>query len=148
MKSEKLAMTDYKQEVFKEFRDIVKAVCPSAKKKGFRHTWNKNVYTFEIDDMTLVINRDRQMWTFKLTLTSEDTAKNGNIFDKITKTCDLKYQLYDDDVNKKVEAFENVRIALEALIETHDSHHFKSVTILGSDLDLTTLDNYKEKKGN
>lgn len=34
-------MTDYKQEVFAEFGDIVKAVCPSAKKKGFRHTWNK-----------------------------------------------------------------------------------------------------------
>lgn len=95
--------------------------------------------------MTLVINRDRQMWTFKLTLTSEDTAKNGNIFDKITKTVELNYQLYDDSINKRVEAFENVRIALEALIETHNSHHFKSVTILGSDLDLTTLDNYKER---
>ena len=140
-------MTDYKQEVFEEFSDIVKAVCPSAKKKGFRHTWNKNVYTFEIDGMTLVINRDRQMWTFVLKLTSEDTAKNGNIFDKITKTVELNYQLYDDSINKRVEAFENVRIALEALIETHNSHHFKSVTILGSDLDLTTLDNYKEKKG-
>lgn len=138
----------YKQKVFLEFEEIVKSVCLSAKKKGFRHTWNKNVYTFDIDSMTLVINRDRQMWTFKLTLTSEDTAKNGNIFDKITKTCELKYQLYDDGVNKKVEAFENVRIALEALIETHNSHHFKSVTILGSDLDLTNLDNYKEKKGN
>lgn len=34
-------MTDYKQEVFEEFADIVKAVCPSAKKKGLRHTWNK-----------------------------------------------------------------------------------------------------------
>lgn len=140
-------MTDYKQEVFAEFADIVKAVCPSAKKKGFRHTWNKNVYTFDIDGMTLVINRDRQMWTFVLKLTSEDTAKNGNIFDKITKTVELNYQLYDDDINKKVEAFENVQIALEALIETHNSHRFKSVTILGSDLDLTTLDNYKEKKG-
>lgn len=138
----------YKQKVFLEFEEIVKSVCPSAKKKGFRHTWNKNVYTFDIDSMTLVINRDRQMWTFKLTLTSEDTAKNGNIFDKITKTCELKYQLYDDNINKKVEAFENIRIALEALLETHESHHFKSVTILGSDLDLTNLDNYKEKKGN
>ena len=139
-------MTDYKQQVFEEFGDIVKAVCPSAKKKGFHHTWNKNVYTFDIDGMTLVINRDRQMWTFVLKLTSEDTAKNGNIFDKITKTSELNYQLYDDDINQKVEAFENVRIALEALIETHNSHHLKSVTILGSDLDLTTLDNYKEKK--
>ena len=138
----------YKQKVFLEFEEIIKSICPLAKKKGFRHTWNKNVYTFEIDGMTLVINRDRQMWTFKLTLTSEDTAKNGNIFDKITKTVELNYQLYDDGVNKKVEAFENVRIALEALIETHNSHHFKSVTILGSDLDLTNLDNYKEKKGN
>lgn len=98
-------MTDYKQQVFEEFADIVKAVCPSAKKKGFRHTWNKNVYTFEIDDMTLVINRDRQMWTFVLELTSEDTAKNGNIFDKITKTVELNYQLYDDSINKRVEAF-------------------------------------------
>ena len=139
-------MTDYKQEVFAEFGDVVKSVCPSAKKKGFRHTWNKNVYTFDIDGMTLIINRDRQMWTFVLKLTSEDTAKNGNIFDKITKTVELNYQLYDDSINKRVEAFENVRIALEALIETHNSHHFKSVTILGSDLDLTTLDNYKEKK--
>lgn len=138
----------YKQKVFLEFEEIIKSVCPSAKKKGFRHTWNKNVYTFDIDGMTLVINRDRQMWTFVLKLTSEDTAKNGNIFDKITKTVELNYQLYDDDINQKVEAFENVRIALEALIETHNSHHFKSVTILGSDLDLTTLDNYKEKKGN
>lgn len=138
---------DYKQEVFEEFADVVKAVCPSAKKKGFRHTWNKNVYTFDIDGMTLVINRDRQMWTFVLKLTSEDTAKNGNIFDKITKTVELNYQLYDDSINKRVEAFENVRIALEALIETHNSHHFKSVTMLGSDLDLTTLVNYKEKKG-
>ena len=59
----------YKQKVFEEFADIVKSVCPNAKKKGFRHTWNKNVYTFDIDDMTLVINRDRQMWTFLLTLT-------------------------------------------------------------------------------
>lgn len=139
-------MTDYKQEVFNEFADIVKSVCPSAKKKGFRHTWNKNVYTFDIDGMTLVINRDRRMWTFVLKLTSEDTAKNGNIFDKITKTVELNYQLYDDNINQRIEAFENVRIALEALIETHNSHHFKSVTILGSDLDLTTLDNYKEKK--
>ena len=140
-------MTDCKQEVFNEFADIVKSVCPSAKKKGFRHTWNKNVYTFDIDSMTLVINRDRQMWTFVLKLTSEDTAKNGNIFDKITKTVELNYQLYDDDINQKIEAFENVRIALEALIETHNSHRFKSVTILGSDLDLITLENYKEKKG-
>ena len=96
--------------------------------------------------MTLVINRDRQMWTFALTLIGNDTAKDGTIFDKITKTVELNYQLYDDDINKRIEAFENVRIALEALIETHNSHHFKSVTILGSDLDLTTLDNYKEKK--
>lgn len=138
----------YKQKVFLEFEEIIKSVYPSAKKKGFRHTWNKNVYTFDIDGMTLVINRDRQMWTFVLKLTSEDTAKNGNIFDKITKTVELNYQLYDDSINKRFEAFENVRIALEALIETHNSHHFKSVTILGSDLDLTTLDNYKEKKGN
>lgn len=139
-------MTDYKQQVFEEFADVVKAVCPSAKKKGFRHTQNKNVYTFDIDSMTLVINRDRQMWTFALTLIGNDTAKDGTIFDKITKTVELNYQLYDDDINKRIEAFENVRIALEALIETHNSHHFKSVTILGSDLDLTTLDNYKEKK--
>ena len=138
----------YKQKVFLEFEEIIKSVCPLAKKKGFRHTWNKNVYTFDIDGMTLVINRDRQMWTFVLKLTSEDTAKNGNIFDKITKTSELNYQLYDDDINQKVEVFENVRIALEALIETHNSHHFKSVTILGSDLDLTNLSNYKEKKGN
>ena len=138
----------YKQKVFLEFEEIIKSICPLAKKKGFRHTQNKNVYTFDIDGMTLVINRDRQMWTFVLKLTSEDTAKNGNIFDKITKTVELNYQLYDDSINKRVEAFENVRIALEALIETHNSHHFKSVTILGSDLDLTTLDNYKEKKGN
>ena len=138
----------YKQKVFLEFEEIIKSICPLAKKKGFRHTWNKNVYTFDIDGITLVINRDRQMWTFVLKLTSEDTAKNGNIFDKITKTVELNYQLYDDSINKRVEAFENVRIALEALIETHNSHHFKSVTMLGSDLDLTTLDNYKEKKGN
>ena len=136
----------YKQKVFLEFEEIIKSICPSAKKKGFRHTWNKNVYTFDIDGMTLVINRDRQMWSFLLTLTSKDTAKNGRTFDKVTKTVELNYQLYDDDINQKVEAFENVRIALEALIETHNSHHFKSVTILGSDLDLTTLDNYKEKK--
>lgn len=138
----------YKQKVFLEFEEIIKSVYPSAKKKGFRYTWNKNVYTFDIDGMTLVINRDRQMWTFLLTLTGKDTAKNGRTFDKVTKTVELNYQLYDDDINQKVEAFENVRIALEALIETHNSHHFKSVTILGSDLDLTTLDNYKEKKGN
>lgn len=62
-------MTDCKQQVFEEFADIVKSVCPNAKKKGFRHTWDKNVYTFDIDGMTLVINRDRQMWTFALTLT-------------------------------------------------------------------------------
>lgn len=31
----------YKQKVFNEFGDIVKSVCSSAKKKGFRHTWNK-----------------------------------------------------------------------------------------------------------
>lgn len=136
----------YKQKVFLEFEEIIKSICPSAKKKGFRHTWNKNVYTFDIDGMTLVINRDRQMWTFLLTLTGKDTAKNGRTFDKVTKTVELNYQLYDDDINQKVEAFENVRIALEALIETHNSHHFKSVTILGSDLDLTTLVNYKEKK--
>lgn len=136
----------YKQKVFLEFEEIIKSICPSAKKKGFRHTWNKNVYTFDIDGMTLVINRDRQMWTFLLTLTGKDTAKNGRTFDKVTKTVELNYQLYDYDINQKVEAFENVRIALEALIETHNSHHFKSVTILGSDLDLTTLDNYKEKK--
>lgn len=141
-------MTDYKQEVFNEFADIVKAVCPSAKKKGFRHTWNKNVYTFDIDGMTLVINRDRQMWTFLLTLTGKDTAKNGRTFDKVTKTSELNYQLYDDDINQKVEAFENIRIALEALIETHNSHHFRSVTLLDYDLDLITLENYKEKKGN
>ena len=61
MKSEINTMTDYKQQVFAEFGDIVKSVCPSAKKKGFRHTWNKNVHTFDIDGMTLVINRDRQM---------------------------------------------------------------------------------------
>lgn len=139
-------MTDYKQQIFEEFGDIVKSVCPSAKKKGFRHTWNKNVYTFDIDGMTLIINRDRQMWTFVPKLISEDTAKNGNTFDKITKTVELNYQLYDDDINQRIEAFENVRIALEALIETHNSHHFKSVTLLGSDLDLTTLDNYKERK--
>ena len=154
MKSEIITMTatsieiGYKQKVFEEFGNIVKSVCPSAKKKGFRHTWNKNVYTFDIDSMTLVINRDRQMWTFKLTLTGKDTAKNGRTFDKVTKTVELNYQLYDDDINRKVEAFENIRIALEALLQTHESHHFKSVTILGSDLDLTTLDNYKEKKGN
>lgn len=134
------------KKVFLEFEEIIKSICPSAKKKGFRHTWNKNVYTFDIDGMTLVIDRDRQMWTFLLTLTGKDTAKNGRTFDKVTKTVELNYQLYDDDINQKVEAFENVRIALEALIETHNSHHFKSVTILGSDLDLTTLDNYKEKK--
>lgn len=136
---------DYRQQVFAEFSDIVKSVCPSAKKKGFRHTWNKNVYIFDINGMTLVINRDRQMWTFVPKLISEDTAKNGNTFDKITKTVELNYQLYDDEINKRVEAFENVRIALEALLETHNSHHFKSVTLLGSDLDLTTLDNYKER---
>lgn len=139
---------DYKQQVFEEFADVVKSVCPNAKKKGFRHTWNKNVYTFDIDGMTLVINRDRQMWTFALTLTGEDTAKNGNTFHKITKTQELDYQLYDDDINKKVEAFENIRIALEDLLETHESHHFKSVTLLSGDLDLITLNNYKEKKGN
>lgn len=138
----------YKQKVFLEFEEIIKSICPLAKKKGFRHTWNKNVYTFNIDGMTLVINRDRQMWTFKLTLTGKDTANNGRTFDKVTKTVELNYQLYDDDINKKVEAFENVRIALEALIETHNSHHFKSVTLFSGDLDLTTLDNYKEKKGN
>lgn len=138
----------YKQKVFLEFEEIIKSVCPSAKKKGFRHTWNKNVYTFDIDGMTLVINRDRQMWTFLLTLTGKDTAKNGRTFDKVTKTVELNYQLYDDDINKRIEAFENVRIALEALIETHNSHHFKSVTLLSGDLDLTTLSNYKEKKGN
>ena len=140
-------MTDYKQKVFEEFEDIVKSVCLSAKKKGFRHTWNKNVYAFDINGMQLVINRDRQMWTFALTLTGKDTAKNGRTFDKVTKTGELEYQLYDDDINKKVEAFENLRIALEALLETHESHHFKSVTLLSGDLDLTNLDNYKEKKG-
>lgn len=148
MKSEINAMTGYKQQVFEEFGDIVKSVCPNAKKKSFRHTWNKNVYTFDIDGMTLVINRDRQMWTFALTLTSEDTAKNGNTFHKITKTQELDYQLRDDDIDKKVETFENLRIALEALLETHESHHFKSVTLLSGDLDLITLNNYKEKKGN
>ena len=136
----------YKQKVFFEFEEIIKSICPSAKKKGFRHTWNKNVYTFDIDGMTLVINRDRQMWTFLLTLTGKDTAKNGRTFDKVTKTVELNYQLYDDDINKRIEAFENVRIALEALIETHNSHHFKSVTLLSGDLDLTNLSNYKEKK--
>lgn len=138
----------YKQGVFAEFGDVVKSVYPSTKKKGFRHTWNKNVYTFDIDGMTIVINRDRQMWTFALTLTSKDTAKNCRTFDKVTKTSELNYQLYDDDINKKVEAFENVHIALEALIETHNSHHFRSVTLLSGDLDLTNLSNYKEKKGN
>ena len=138
----------YKQKVFLEFEEIIKSICPLAKKKGFRHTWNKNVYTFDIDGMTLVINRDRQMRTFALTLTGKDTAKNGRTFDKVTKTSGLNYQLYDDDLNQKVEAFENVRIALEALIETHNSHHFKSVTLLSGDLDLTNLSNYKEKKGN
>lgn len=138
----------YKQKVFLEFEEIIKSICPSAKKKGFRHTWNKNVYTFDIDGMTLVINRDRQMWTFLLTLTGKDTAKNGRTFDKVTKTVELNYQLYDDDINQKVEAFENVRIALEALIETHNSHHFRSVTLLDYDLDLITLENYKEKTGN
>lgn len=138
----------YKQKVFLEFEEIIKSVYPSAKKKGFRHTWNKNVYTFDIDGMTLVINRDRQMWTFVLKLTSEDTAKNGNIFAKHTKTDELNYQLYDDSINQKVEAFENIRIALETLLETHNSHHFRSVTLLDYDLDLITLENYKEKKGN
>lgn len=116
-----------------------------SKEERFSSYSEQNVYTFEIDGMTLVINRDRQMWTFLLTLTGKDTAKNGNTFDKITKTVELNYQLCDDDINKRIEAFENVRIALEALIETHNSHHFKSVTLLGSDLDLTTLDNYKER---
>ena len=137
----------YKQKVFLEFEEIIKSVCPSAKKKGFRHTWNKNVYTFDIDGMTLVINRDRQMWTFLLTLTGKDAAKNGQTFDKVTKTSELNYQLYDDDINQKVEAFENVRIALEALIETHNSHHFKSVTLLSGDLDLTNLSTIKKRKG-
>lgn len=137
---------DFKQKVFNKFGDIVKSVCPSAKKKGFRHTWNKNVYTFEIDGMTLVINRDLQMWTFVLTLTGKDTAKNGRTFDKVTKTGELEYQLYDDDIDQKIEAFENLRIALEALLETHESHHFESVTLLSGDLDLTNLSNYKERK--
>lgn len=145
MKLEINAMTDYKQKIFEEFEDIVKSVCPSAKKKGFRHTWNKNVYTFDIDGMKLVINRDRQMWTFALTLSGDDTAKDGTVFTKHTKTGELEYQLYDDDINKKIESFENLQIALEALLETHESHHFKSVTLLSGDLDLTTLDNYKEK---
>ena len=140
-------MTDYKQKVFEEFEDIVKSVCPSAKKKGFRHTWNKNVYTFDIDGMKLVINRDRQMWTFALTLSGNDTAKDGTVFTKQTKTDELDYQLRYDDIDKKVETFENLRIALEALLETHESHHFKSVTLLSGDLDLITLGNYKEKKG-
>ena len=139
---------DYKQKVFDEFADIVKSVCPNAKKKGFRHTWNKNVYTFDIDDMRLVINRDRQMWTFSLSLSGNDTAKDGTIFAKYTKTDELDYQIYDDDINQKVETFENIRIALEALIETHNSHHFRSVTLLDYDLDLITLENYKKKKGN
>ena len=82
--------------------------------------------------MTLIINRDRQMWTFVLKLTSEDTAKNGNIFDKITKTVELNYQLYDDSINKRVEAFENVRIALEALTTNSQFSSFKSVTILAA----------------
>lgn len=138
-------MTDCKQKVFEEFEDIVKSVCPSAKKKGFRHTWNKNVYTFDIDGMKLVINRDRQMWTFALTLSGNDTAKDGTVFTKQTKTDELEYQLYDDAINKKIESFENLAIALETLIETHNSHHFRSVTLLDYDLDLTTLDNYKEK---
>lgn len=141
-------MTDYKQEVFNEFADIVKSVCPNAKKKGFRHTWNKNVYTFDIDDMRLVINRDRQMRTFALSLSGTDTAKDGTIFAKHTKTDELDYQLYDDGINKRVETFENIQIALETLIETHNSHHFRSVTLLDYDLDLITLENYKEKKGN
>lgn len=139
---------DYKQQVFNEFGDIIKSVCPSAKKKGFRHTWNKNVYTFDIDSMKLVINRDRQMWTFALTLTGNDTAKDGTIFTKHTKTDELNYQLYDDDISKRVETFENIQIALETLIETHNSHHLRSVTLLDYDLDLITLENYKEKKGN
>lgn len=141
-------MTDYKQEVFNEFGDIIKSVCPSAKKKGFRHTWNKNVYTFDIDGMKLVINRDRQMWTFALSLSCNDTAKDGTIFTKHTKTDELNYQLYDDDINQKIGAFENLKIALETLIETHNSHHFRSVTLLDYDLDLITLRNYKETKGN
>lgn len=140
-------MTDYKQKVFEEFEDIVKSVCPLAKKKGFRHTWNKNVYTFDIDGMKLVINRDRQMWTFALTLSGNDTAKDGTVFTKHTKTDELNYQLYDDAINKKIESFENLAIALETLIETHNYHHFHSVTLLDYDLDLTTLENYKEKKG-
>lgn len=140
-------MTDYKQKVFEEFGDIVKSVCPSAEKKGFRHTWNKNVYTFDIDGMKLVINRDRQMWTFALTLSGNDNAKDCTIFTKHTKTDELEYQLHDDAINKKIESFENLAIALESLIETHNSHHFRSVTLLDYDLDLTTLDNYKEKKG-
>ena len=140
-------MTDYKQQVFEEFADIVKSVCLNAKKKGFRHTWNKNVYTFDIDGMKLVINRDRQMWTFALALSGNDNAKDGTIFTKHTKTDELNYQLYDDTINQKVEAFENLAIALETLIETHNSHHFRSVTLLDYDLDLTTLENYKEKKG-
>ena len=138
----------YKQKVFDEFADIVKSVCPSAKKKGFRHTRNKNVYTFDIDSMRLVINRDLQMWTFALTLIGNDTAKDGTIFAKHTKTDELNYQLYDDSINQKVEAFENIQIALETLIETHNSHHFRSVTLLDYDLDLITPENYKEKKGN
>lgn len=28
----------YKQKVFLEFEEIIKSICPSAKKKGFRHT--------------------------------------------------------------------------------------------------------------
>ena len=138
----------YKQKVFLEFEEIIKSICPSAKKKGFRHTWNKNVYTFDIDGMTLVINRDRQMWTFALSLSGTDTTKDGTIFAKHTKTSELNYQLYDDSINQKVEAFENIQIALETLIETHNSHHFRSVTLLDYDLDLITLENYKEMKGN
>ena len=97
--------------------------------------------------MRLVINRDRQMWTFALTLIGNDTAKDGTIFAKHTKTDELNYQLYDDSINQKIEAFENIRIALEDLLETHNSHHFRSVTLLDYDLDLITLENYKEKKG-
>lgn len=59
-------MTDYEQEVFAEFGDIVKSVCPSAKKKGFssyleqkrvhiRHRRNETCHQSRSSDVDILI---------------------------------------------------------------------------------------------
>lgn len=125
----------YLEVKFTEFDSIVKKFYPNAQIKDVKQTMSKGKYTYLIDGVTVVVSRVFSGERFSLELISKEIAKNGKKVSKSTLIKSVEFKRHD--VSRGwIDLSENFAIAMNALFEAHDTHHFTLVEIRKEDLDL------------